>query len=86
VSNEPIEMEECAACGEMTPVDDGESIVTHTHRIEGRAVAHDHEFVCNRCIEQAEEWQTERALESRRWRRYSQWEHLADGGSRNAIC
>ena len=63
---EPVEEEQCAACGEMVPETDGESVVVFTHRIEGRAVAQDWEWVCDDCIESAEEMRTERMVEARR--------------------
>ena len=66
---EPVEeLDECAACGEEKPIDGGEEVVTYTHRVEGRAVAQDSEFVCGDCISIAEDAQAERAMEARYWR------------------
>ena len=50
--------DECAACQTMQPVEGGEDIVTYTHRIEGRAVAQDWEWICAKCVKEREmaEW------------------------------
>lgn len=59
-SSEPImpepdeEVDDCFQCHETKPVDEGEGVVVHTHRIEGRAVAQDVEFVCRDCLDEAE--------------------------------
>ena len=58
--------EECASCHEFKPYGKGESVVVFTHRIEGRAVGQDYEWVCHDCIESAEEARTERMVEARR--------------------
>jgi len=60
-----IEMVECDACHEEKPETCGESVVVYTHRVEGRAVGVDTEWVCNDCIEGAEEARTERMVEAR---------------------
>jgi hypothetical protein len=57
--------EECAFCFEVKPYSDGDSVLVYTHRIDGRAVAEDYEWVCNDCIESAEEARTERMIEAR---------------------
>jgi len=64
--HEGKEMVECEACHEEKPETCGESVVVYTHRIEGRAVGVDTEWVCNDCIEGAEEARTERMVEARR--------------------
>lgn len=51
---EPVTYDECDSCHAEVPVDYGESVVTFYHRIEGRAVGTDTEFVCRDCIEAAE--------------------------------
>jgi hypothetical protein len=74
------ELEECAGCHEMKPEKGGESVVTHTHRIDGQAVAQDTEWVCADCIAGAEESQLDRQLEAREWAGYDAWEARAWGG------
>jgi len=43
--------DECFNCHAEVPETEGEHQVVHTHRIEGRAVAQDTEFICYRCSE-----------------------------------
>jgi len=60
--------DECSVCREEVPETDGEAVVVHYHRVEGRAVGTDVEFVCNRCIESAEDYKTDRMIEQYRER------------------
>jgi len=50
----PIEYDECNHCHAEVPVEDGESVVVHVHRVEGQAVGTDTEFICRSCLEAAE--------------------------------
>lgn len=72
------EMIECEACHEEKT--EGESVVVHTHRVEGRAVAQDTEWVCQDCIDAGEEVTADRMMEARQWRHYDAWEARAHGG------
>ena len=78
MADEEREMIECESCGQES--NEGESVVVHTHRIEGRAVAEDREWICVDCLDEAEEGKLERQLEARQWRDYDAWEARAHGG------
>ena len=41
---------ECGHCGDEVDEEAGEHKVVFTHRVEGRAVGTDEEFICNRCL------------------------------------
>ena len=51
--SDPVDVD-CFNCNETVEEDKGEWVVTYTHRIEGRAVAEDTEFICGSCLEEAE--------------------------------
>jgi len=46
-------LEECDSCHEMRPVEGGESVLVHTHRIEGQAVGADYEWICADCVRES---------------------------------
>ena len=78
MADEEREMIECESCGQES--NEGESVVVHTHRIEGRAVAEDTEWVCGDCLNEAEEGELERQLDAREWAGYDAWEEKATMG------
>ena len=55
-------MIECDACHEMKPEEGGETIVAFTHRVEGRAVGVDREWICADCVEEAALAEEDRAV------------------------
>ena len=57
----------CQMCDEEVDVKDGEMVVIDRTYVDHMLVSEDQEFVCNRCIEEAEEAQVERSLSSRYW-------------------
>ena len=71
-------MIECEACHEEKT--EGESVVVYTHRIEGRAVAQDTEWICDDCTDEAEEGELDRKLDAREWNGYDAWEEQAAMG------
>lgn len=78
--NDGVDMAQCEACGEEKPAEDGESVVVYTHRIDGRAVAEDYEWVCRSCLDEAEDAATDRLIAAREWRDYDKWEERATMG------
>jgi len=79
-SDEEMEMIECEACHEEKT--EGESVVVYTHRVEGRAVAEDTEWICRDCLNEAEEGELDRKLDAREWDGYDAWEERAKNGVR----
>lgn len=73
-----VEMNDCEACGEEK--EDGETVIVHTHRVEGRGVATDKEWICRDCLNQAEEGELDRKLDAQEWAGYDEWEQRAHGG------
>ena len=47
---EGVSEDECDSCGQMKPVAEGETVIVHTHRVEGWAVGVDREWICADCL------------------------------------
>ena len=63
----------CQMCDEEVDVKDGEMVVIDRTYVDHMLVSEDQEFVCGNCIDQAQEAEVDRALESRYWSGYHEF-------------
>ncbi|MCL1598581.1 MAG: hypothetical protein M3094_05320 [Actinomycetia bacterium] len=71
---------ECEACGREDDESNGEWILVDTTRVDGMVVFEDHDWICQTCIDDATDAQTERKLDAAEWAGHDAWEEKATMG------